>query len=364
MENEKTEKMKFAEINETDIARWDKYVTRIDSAHFMQSFGWSNVQQQSGWKKSCFAAIDDDDEIRGAAILLSKPLPVLKRSIYYIPRGPVVNLDDSIAFSFLMESICKYVKDNKGIFVRIDPYLEENTEVDLLFADSGFKKLDSKWSFWNGPKYVLWLRLDEGIDALFKKLPGKIRNKIRYPSKKGVEFVRGDLSDIHDFYSLMLETATQKGIGHHSLDYYKKLYKTLSDCGIAQLFMAKFEGRSIATGISLAYGKRAWLLYLASSKEYFKLRPNRALQWEMIKWAVEQGCTVYDFRGTATDDPPSPADPGYGVYEFKKSFGPDFIRLAGYYDYVVNKPLYLLFIFAEKYLFDLMVKGLVWLSKL
>jgi len=69
------------------------------------------------------------------------------------------------------------------------------------------------------------------------------------------------------------------------------------------------------------------------------------------------------FVGTATDDPPSPADPGYGVYEFKKSFGPDFIRLAGYYDYILYKPLYSILIYAEKYILPFLHKGLVLYSK-
>jgi len=60
----------------------------------------------------------------------------------------------------------------------------------------------------------------------------------------------------------------------------------------------------------------------------------------MIKWAAERGCLRYDLRGTATDDPPRPSDPGYGVYRFKKSFNPDFIRTAGYYDLVVDSMLY------------------------
>jgi len=355
--------LRFIRVDEKNASMWDRFVTNNESGHFMQSFCWGCFKQQTGWEPVYLMAIEDD-EVKGASLLLSKSLPLVKKLIYYLPRGPVVDFHNNVTFLFLMNNIKKYVKDNDGIFLRTDPYLKDTIENNSLYEQIGFKKSDRKWSLWNCPRFVFWLNMGSGIEELFKKLSTKIRNQIRYPHKRGVEFIKGDLSDIKEFYSLMVGTAFQKGIGLHDINYYKELYKTLSDASIAQLFLAKHEGKAIATGISLAYGKRAWLLYLASSSEHFRLRPNRALQWEMIKWAAEQGCEVYDFRGTAADDPPDPKDPGFGVYEFKKSFGPEYVRLVGYYDFVVNRPIYLLFIFAEYYLFPLVAKGLVELSKL
>jgi peptidoglycan pentaglycine glycine transferase (the first glycine) len=118
--------------------------------------------------------------------------------------------------------------------------------------------------------------------------------------------------------------------------------------GGVELFLGRYEGKTIAAGMSVRYGKKAWLLYAASDREYYKLRPNRTLQWEMIKWARREGCIRYDFRGTATSDPPSTKDPGYGVYEFKRSFGPEFTRLEGYCDLVASPTLYRLFRYAEE----------------
>ena len=40
------------------------------------------------------------------------------------------------------------------------------------------------------------------------------------------------------------------------------------------------------------------------------------VQWEMIKWGLENKCNIYDFRGiTGYWDEKSPQ---YGVYKFKK----------------------------------------------
>ncbi len=355
--------MKLVQVDKEDTSDWDQYVSNIETSHFMQSYSWGQLKKQTGWNP-IYLKVVENEKMRGAALLLTKRLPLINRYIYYLPRGPVVDFNDNEAFLFLMNNIKLFVKDNNGIFLRVDPYLKKNDENNLLFEQTGFKRSKKKWSFWNNPRFVFWLNLESDSKILLMRLHKKARNEIRFPHKRGVEFSLANISDIDDFYSLMIGTAEQKGIGFHDKNYYRKLYKTLGDTGMAQLFMARHEGRAIATGMSLVYGKRAWLMYLASSKKHFHFRPNRALQWEMIKWAKEKGCTVYDFRGTAADDPPDPKDPGYGVYKFKKSFGPEYIKLVEYYDYVVNRPIYLLFGFVENYLFPLMVKGMLILPKL
>ena len=55
--------------------------------------------------------------------------------------------------------------------------------------------------------------------------------------------------------------------------------------------------------------------------------PNYLLQMEMIKWAVELGADVYDFRGVSGDV--SEDNPLYGLYRFKKGFNGEFTEFAG-----------------------------------
>ena len=62
--------------------------------------------------------------------------------------------------------------------------------------------------------------------------------------------------------------------------------------------------------------------------------PNYLLQWSMIQWAVETGCSVYDFRGVSGDI--SEDNPLYGLYKFKKGFGGDFTEFVGEYDLVLK----------------------------
>jgi peptidoglycan pentaglycine glycine transferase (the first glycine) len=115
--------------------------------------------------------------------------------------------------------------------------------------------------------------------------------------------------------------------------------------------------------MSVMLGRRAWLLYAASDRAHAKLRITRNVQWEMLKWARNAGCLAYDFRGTATGDPPSPEDPGFGVYVFKKSFGPEFVRLAGYYDLITRPLHHRLFRLGEENVVPALYRAKVWFDE-
>ena len=86
----------------------------------------------------------------------------------------------------------------------------------------------------------------------------------------------------------------------------------------------------IAGTIAILYGDKVWYLYGASSNDNRKAMPNYLLQWEMIRWSIEAGCKIYDFRGVSGDI--SEDNPLYGLYRFKKRFGGDFVEFVGEYE--------------------------------
>ena len=65
--------------------------------------------------------------------------------------------------------------------------------------------------------------------------------------------------------------------------------------------------------------------------------PNYLIQWEMIKWAIETGCTVYDFQGISGDTE-NENDHLYGLYRFKRGFNGQIDELPGEFD-IIYRPL-------------------------
>jgi lipid II:glycine glycyltransferase (peptidoglycan interpeptide bridge formation enzyme) len=332
-------------VDQLDSSAWDAFVSASPHGHFMQSHAWGELQRHSGWTPHRLA-MKDGDRLRAAAQLLARSVPLTGQRVFYAPRGPVMESDPEVASAF-GQAVRSYLRTRRGAFLRTDPYFPESPATEALFSAAGMRKVPQEWSYWNAPKFVFWLDLDRDETTLFKGMASSTQRDVKAGYKKDVEYRLGTAADLETFHRLMVSMSAQKGIAVHDVDYFRRLYEIMNRSSALELFLACFEGRVIAVGMSVRYGRRAWLLYAASDHEYARLNVNRNVQWEMIRWAHAAGCVRYDFRGTATGDPPSESDPGYGVYKFKKSFGPEFVRLAGYYDMVARPLMHGMLRFAE-----------------
>lgn len=206
----------------------------------------------------------------------------------------------------------------------------------------------------------MWLNIDCGLETLMRKLGSSRRSEIRKPEKNGVVFEIVNEWGLDSFHALMVETAHNKQIAVHDKEYYARLHQALAKYDMVALFMACYENQHIATGMSIRYGQKAWLMYAASTKAHFKLGANRTLQMRMIEWAINAGCTLYDLRGSATHFPPRETDPGYGVYEFKKSFGAELVSLSPYFNYAPN----LLAKWLPPFMDEVAVPAIYWAAKM
>lgn len=146
---------------------------------------------------------------------------------------------------------------------------------------------------------------------------------------------------VPEFTRIMVETGVRDNFVTRPASYFAAMLDNLGEH--ARLYMAFHEGRAIAGTLAIRYGDKVWYLYGASSNSERNLMPNYLLQWSMIRWAIESGSRVYDFRGVSGDL--SEDNPHYGLYRFKKGFGGEFTEFVGEYDYVLKKSAYFL---AEK----------------
>jgi len=191
------------------------------------------------------------------------------------------------------------------------------------------------------------VKFSDGEAAVFSRISSRTRGKIRYAPKREVvvNMGHGD-RDIEFFYRLLTNTASKKRIPVRDMDYFTSLYWTLEKAGMGRVFIARKGDEPVAAGISSRIGKVGSLLYL--SNDYSVKYAGWAVQWEMVRWAIAEGCELYDFAGTATSFPPKESDKGYGVYQFKRSFGAESMAWYGYADYVFRPALYRLFRTVER----------------
>ena len=243
----------------------------------------------------------------------------------YAPRGPICDIYDEKVIKELVNEIKRIAKEYKAFIFRADPdVLVSDEKFKRIIENAGLKAKDNIKSINDviQPKYVFRLNLtNKTEEELLQSFHQKTRYNIRLAARKGVTIRVGTKEDLPEFYKTMQETGNRDDFIIRSLEYYKKIYYCLGPEHV-RIMLAKYEGEVIAATMPILYGNKVWYLYGGSKNEKRNLMPNYLLQWEMIKWALENKCDVYDFRGiSGFKDEKSGS---YGVYKFKKGFNPDF----------------------------------------
>ncbi|NLT57541.1 MAG: peptidoglycan bridge formation glycyltransferase FemA/FemB family protein [Clostridiales bacterium] len=298
--------------------------------HFCQSAIWSKVKNE--WDFEVLLARDEGGALRGSMAILIRRMPGMPYRMLYSPRGPVCDIDDAETLSALMEGAKALARQRRGFSLKLDPDVtsDQTAFVDRM-RSMGFT-LHAEGKNFEGiqPRYVFRLpvagRTEEELMAGFHE---KWRYNIRLAARKGVTVRVVGREYLPAFHELMVETGMRDRFVTRPLAYFERMVEGMGEH--LRLYMAFYEDRPIAGTLAIHFGDKVWYLYGASSNRDRNVMPNYLLQWEMIRWAVQQGCRIYDFRGVSGDL--SEDNPLYGLYRFKKGFGGELVEFCGEFEY-------------------------------
>ena len=341
---------------EADHAAWNAFVGRVPEGDVLQVWEWGGVKS-ADWAPIRLGLFRDDVLIGGVSILKRK-LPLVG-NFYYAPRGPLLdNWADETAFLTLLAAIREQATQDKAAFLKIDPAVSiERTEVTALLAKHGFAappNFDVQGFGGTQPRCVMQLDLAGRSEAdLLAAFKPQVRRNIKLGLEKhGVEILT-DLTrdDLKVFNDLMQVTGERNGFRPRPLSYFQTLWDNLVSAGLAKLFMTRYEGQILSGALCFIIGDKAWYVYGESSNEHRNVMPNYAMQWAMIRWAREAGCTWYDFRGVSPrrrQEGESAAevekeDHLQGLNRFKEGFGTRYVEYVGEFDLVYNPAAYWLY---------------------
>lgn len=327
----------FERITQATVAEYEAFVQSHPEGHFAQSVLWA--KQKPSWKWEAVVVRGEDGRIRGSMAVLIRKVPFTPFTLMYGCRAPVCDVHDRETIAELLAGLKALAKEYHSYVIKLDPDVpSSDAEFGEIMHSFGFKLKDGGKNFEAiQPKYVFRLntegKTEEELMAAFHQ---KTRYNIRVAVKKGVEVKIEGKQAVPAFAELMLTTGVRDGFVTRQPQYFADMLDNLGEH--ARLYMAYAGDKPIAGTLAIAYGDKVWYLYGASSNEDRNLMPNYLLQWSMIRWAVELGCRVYDFRGVSGDL--TEDNPLYGLYKFKKGFSGDFTEFIGEMDLVLNKLVY------------------------
>ncbi len=328
--------------------QWQKTLATLPNPHVLQSWEWGAIKGQTEWVAERLALHTGNQLGAAFQFLWRQPVPGLPLAIGYVPKGPVVDWANFDQAEAVLAQIEQHARQRNCIFVKIDPDVREDTSVGRTtlhtLARRGWLPSDDQIQF----KNTAFSELTMGQDAFLETLKSKWRYNIRLAERRGIQVRQGTPVDLPAFYRLYAETGQRDGFLIRPFDYYRTTWETFlaadadadNPAGGTLLLAEHAEETAPVAGIFLfRYGQRAWYFYGASSERRRRDMPNYLLQWEALRWAMAQGCTVYDWWGAPTDLA-DPADPMQGVWQFKQGFEAQFQPHIGAWDFPVQPALY------------------------
>ena len=318
---------------------WNQALNHLPNPHLLQTWEWGSLKSRYGWRATHRLWLDTEtSKPRAVALVLARPLGPLPLRIMYVPKGPILDYANRRLVELVLEHLETMAGTERAPYIKIDPDVDLNAEVGreviATLRERGWRCSREEIQFRN----TILVDLTPTLDDLLMGMKAKWRYNVRLAMRKGVTVRAGTLDDLPLLYDMYEDTARRGGFIIRPSRYYHDAWSLFMETGLAQPLIAEVESRPTAMVIVYCFAGRAYYLYGASYGEHRDKMPNNLLQWEAMKWARQQGCTVYDMWGAP--DELDKSDPMWGVYRFKIGFGGEFVERVGAWDYPPSPLLY------------------------
>ena len=345
------------------------------AASFLQTPAWAAVKPE--WKAESIGW-EAGGQLVGAALVLYRQLPKVRRYLAYLPEGPLIDWDTDDLGAWLAP-MAAHLKEHGAFGIRIGPPVvtqrwtaaqvkdgiadehvasltqlpptersQSGARVVSQLHELGWRpqSTDGHGFAAGQPPFVFQVPLvDDDAkprteDDVLAGMNQQWRRNIKKAAKLGVEVETGTTADLEAFHELYTHTAHRDGFKPRPLGYFRTMFDALGaeDPDRIRLYLARHEGVLVASTIWIRVGTHTWYSYGASSTEKRDVRGSNAVQWQMIRDAVSAGAHVYDLRGiTETLD----ADDSHvGLIRFKAGTGGEAVQYAGEWDLPLNRAIY------------------------
>lgn len=225
---------------------------------FHQTEEWANLKKVNNWDAHYIGLEDDNKKIIAGALLLSKTLPIIKKKMFYSPRGFLIDYNDKDLLKKFTEEIKKYAKKENAIFIKIDPfveYQEHDNNGDIVKngynnkdAVENLKSLGYKFFGFNLMQDTLqprWMHVIETknrtLDDVMKDMESKTRQILRKNEKCGITTREITRDELPIFKDIMKHTSDRREFVDRPLSYYEAMWDALHDSGILKILIAEID---------------------------------------------------------------------------------------------------------------------------
>ena len=234
-----------------------KFADKHSQITFHQTEEWANLKLTNGWKAH-YVGLKDKNKIVAGALLLAKTFPIVRKKMFYSPRGFLIDYNNYELLEEFTKGIKKYAKEQGAIFVKIDPYVEyvehdNNGDVveggyDNKQAVENLIKLGYKHFGFNLMQDTLqprWMHVieteDRTLEDVMKDMESKTRQILRKNEKCGITTREITRDELPIFKDIMQHTSDRREFIDRPLSYYENMWDNLHDSGILRILIAEID---------------------------------------------------------------------------------------------------------------------------
>lgn len=316
-----------------EAEEFTNYAKKSPYKSFYQTVEIAKLREKNGWI-AYYLGVEQNGEILAASMIVAKP-SFLGKSIFYAPGGPLIDYDDTKLTQFYFKNLKNYVKAHNGYLIHIEPYyelIERNRDGEIKengfnhqkalqnLKSAGFTRLKES----DEPKYSFALDIkNQTPDQIFSAMKRNTRNHIRKAEKMGVTVRELKREELKIFKQITESTSKRREFTDKPLSYYEEMYDLFHAKGEIKFMLAEApEGESLiplSAAMFMLYGDEIIYLFSGSDEKYMRdYNAQYLIQWQMIKYAADNGFKRYNFYGI--QGLPDKSSKDYGIYDFKKGF--------------------------------------------
>lgn len=251
--------MEFVELSEKEFLNYSK---KSPYTSFYQMPEWAKVKKTNGWN-SYFVGLKDKNKIVAATLLLSKKIKMFK-TMFYAPRGFLLDYNNLDLLKEFTEKIKEFIKSKDALFLKINPYVDyqertvdgdivENTEKKELFQtleSLGFKhngfyiEQDKKTDL--EPRWISVLDINgKSMDELYSEMRSSTKWRLNNSKKNALRIIEAKYDDLEEFKNLMKHTAERREFVDRPLSYYQDMFKILDEKNLVRVLLIEINFKEL-----------------------------------------------------------------------------------------------------------------------
>jgi FemAB-related protein (PEP-CTERM system-associated) len=278
-----------------DAAEWDAQVATHRQATAYHQWAWRLVFREAFGHASHYLIARRGSRATGGLPLVefrSRIFGAFAVSLPFVNYGGLVADDETTAKALVAEAVT-WAKA-RGL-----------SHVEL-------RHLSAKASPWPARRHkvAMWLPLEHNESAQWTALDRKVRNQVRKAEKADLTTEVGGVEQLDDFYQVFARNMRDLGTPVYSSRFFAAILQRFPDT--ARVFVVRLGQLPIAASMTIRWRDTVEVPWASSLREQSNKSPNMLLYWTMLRHAIGEGVSRFDFGRSTPDE---------GTYHFKRQWG-------------------------------------------